>query len=247
VLFDLRWCRDHERLAGYAGLGSPGATFGSLREAAAMGPIKALIGALIGGAIGAAIWAAIAYNTGYEVGYVAWGIGLLCGLGAMALARSDADAITGIVAAVVAIASVGAGKYLAVHFLVKDLMPAGAIEIAAEDAQMYMANELVENYPSDAKPLKWPEGMDTETAETLDNYPAEVKKDVLDRWNGMSASDQQAYQDSVQDQYEYEISKMTGAIESEGFVATIGLFDILWLVLAVGTAFKVGSGAGSDD
>ena len=45
--------------------------------------IPALLGGLIAAVIGGAVWGGIIIWTGYEIGYVAWGVGLLCGLGVM--------------------------------------------------------------------------------------------------------------------------------------------------------------------
>jgi hypothetical protein len=42
---------------------------------------SALVGGLVAGAIGAGIWAVIAYFTGFELGWIAWGVGLLVGVG----------------------------------------------------------------------------------------------------------------------------------------------------------------------
>jgi hypothetical protein len=214
-----------------------------------MGPLKALIGAAVGGAIGAGIWAAVAYNMNLEIGWIAWGVGLLCGLGAMMAVRDDADHLTGGIAAVVAIASVAGGKYLAVHYFVQDFTAGMTqIELTDSDAQVYMADQLIPEYEASGTPLKWSEGMTAEDADTLDKYPENLQKDVLARWEAMSMGERESYRASVQATLRHDISSAIGAVESEGFFASFGPLDILFVFLAVATAFKLGSGGfGGDD
>lgn len=81
---------------------------------------KALLGALVGAVVGAVIWAGVSYFTGYEVGWVAWGIGALVGGGAKAMGSND-KATAG-ACAVLALASIFAGKVIAVEVTVGDMV-----------------------------------------------------------------------------------------------------------------------------
>lgn len=92
-----------------------------------------VIGGTIGGTIGAAIWVAVGYFSGFEVGWIAWGVGVLSGMGvaAVASANGEADSSSGITAAVISILAVLAGKYAVVHLVIDQAMqqiPAGAPE-----------------------------------------------------------------------------------------------------------------------
>lgn len=83
-----------------------------------------IIGGTIGGTLGAGIWVAVGYFSGYEVGWIAWGVGFLTGLGVgvAASANGEADAASGITAAVISILAVLAGKYAVVHLLIDQIM-----------------------------------------------------------------------------------------------------------------------------
>lgn len=81
--------------------------------------IRGIVGSVIGGVIGGAIWGAIAYFTGYEVAWIAIGVGVLCGAGMMAgIDSEDAGMMSGIIAVVIALASIAGGKFAAIHFTI---------------------------------------------------------------------------------------------------------------------------------
>ncbi len=92
---------------------------GNAASAAArtLGPMLWLVGGVVGGAIGAGIWAAIGYFTGYEISYVAIGVGVLVGFGVRIGAYGDASFSAGLVAAVIALASIAAGRLILVYVI----------------------------------------------------------------------------------------------------------------------------------
>ena len=108
---------------------SAGAGAGSF----ALRPFLPIVGALIGGAIGAFIWGMVAYFTGYEVGYLAILVGALCGGGATLGGEPETTGggmIGGIMAAVIAIGAIGAGKYFALEMMFrKDMRDMNAMEM----------------------------------------------------------------------------------------------------------------------
>lgn len=78
-----------------------------------MDQAKWIVGGVVGAGIGAAIWAGIGYATGYEIGWIAWGVGVLAGIGVAAAADGEEGWGPGIVAALCGLVGVLAGKYLA--------------------------------------------------------------------------------------------------------------------------------------
>ena len=99
--------------------GGMGATMGGLLSGAsglfgglarrggpfAMGCALSFVGAMIG----AVIWYMVAIQTGYEIGWIAWGLGLLAGLG-MAIGNRGGSALAGVVAAGIAVVGIVAAK-----------------------------------------------------------------------------------------------------------------------------------------
>jgi hypothetical protein len=71
----------------------------------------AILGGVIAAVVSGVVWAAIAIWTGYEVGYVAWGVGLLCGLGVVLFARGKKGMPLQIVAVVTSVLGIVIGKY----------------------------------------------------------------------------------------------------------------------------------------
>ncbi len=72
----------------------------------------AILGGLIAAVIGGGIWGAIAIWTGYEIGYVAWGVGLLCGLGVVMLSQGKRGMPLQMIAVVTSVLGIVIGKYI---------------------------------------------------------------------------------------------------------------------------------------
>ncbi len=210
-----------------------------------MSLVKGTIGSVIGGAIGAAIWTGVAYSMNLESGFIAWGVGILAGIGMAVGAGNYASQTTGVVAALVAAVAVLGGKYGAVHYAVGDIMKGvESVAITDEDAQVYMADQLVEEYKAQGKALKWPEGMTAEDASEQAHYPTALWADMSNRWSKMSPSAREEYRAGVQEQFRQMVTLARSEIEKEGFSASFTPFDLLWFGLALATAFKLGSGMG---
>lgn len=73
-----------------------------------------IIGAIVGGLAGALVWGAIAKFLQIEVGYVAWGVGLAVGF--LSYAFGCRGIANGVLCAFIALASIYAGKVLAVKW-----------------------------------------------------------------------------------------------------------------------------------
>lgn len=73
--------------------------------------VTGLVVALIAGALGAAAWAALAIYANFEVGYLAWGIGALVGFATVRFGGFGQP--MGVAAAIISVASIFGGKYLA--------------------------------------------------------------------------------------------------------------------------------------
>ena len=206
--------------------------------------IRGFVGGVVGAVIGAAVWAAVAYFAHYEIGIIAWGIGLLAGVGVAAGAKDDTSAATGVMAACIALAGVAGGKYAAVRLVTGDVVSAATKEVQITDdrAMVYMADSIIDQAEAAGRPLSLPPGFDKDAAESLDQYPKTLADDVRARWGAMTPDAQAQYRDSVKATIVSATEGSADAIASKGFFATLSFWDLLWAVLAVGTAFKVGGG-----
>ncbi len=211
--------------------------------------LKGIIGGLIGGAIGAAIWAAIAHFTNRELGIVAWGVGVLVGMGTAMFAGNSVSPLTGAAAALIALGSIAGGKFAVVHAIagkVKSDIHAKVV-IGEDQAIVGIADQLAEEAETAGKKLEWPKGMNREEASQQQDFPPALWTDAKARWTAMPAADQESYKKALADHVHASVDHAVDQAESEAFMSSFTLFDILWAFLAVGTAFKLGSGDGGDD
>lgn len=211
--------------------------------------LRGIIGGIVGGLIGAAIWAAVSYFFNYEIGIIAWGVGALAGIG-MAVGSGGGEGFsTGVTAAIIAIASVLAGKYAAVHYAVGDVVRVvgSTIEVTDEDLKLYIANQLVKEYASAGKRLRWPEGKDASSAETPEDFPKELWADVEARFANMPTSDREATRDYLRREFKQRLADAGADASVDAFSESFTMFDALWFLLAVATAYKLGSGDGGGD
>lgn len=151
----------------------------------------ATVGGIIAGAIGAALWAGVAFALHRELGILAWGLGALVGGGVAAGAKGEVGFHTGLLAAIISIASICAGKYAVVNTVVDDAMSSSVSEFVEhfgeEEAKLYLADQLVEQQEKDGKTLEWPAGMNAQDAEEWSDYPVTIVKDVEARWNAWTS------------------------------------------------------------
>jgi len=73
--------------------------------------VPGILGGLVAALIGGAIWAGIAIGTEYELGILAWGIGLMCGVGVVLFAGGKKGFPLQLVAVVTSVLGIVMGKY----------------------------------------------------------------------------------------------------------------------------------------
>ncbi len=220
-----------------------------------MSALKWIIGGLTGGLVGGLAWVLIGYYANYEVGYIAWGIGLLVGLGVRFMARlddADESAAQGVVAAVIAFASVVGAKYVVFAMLFSGVAAEFEAEMVAStdgtDDQGYIVNiadELIEARMEQGETIGWPAGMSLEEAYEEQDYPPAIWKEAEAKWDSLSTDEKEQKRQEQRDRLATFKDEIMGQI-SPSFVQTFSLFDALWLFLAVATAYKIGASSDSE-
>ena len=209
--------------------------------------MKCVIAGLIGGVIGAAVWGAIAHFTGYEIGWIAWAVGALVGICVRVAAAGDSGAGLGAMSAVIALAAIAGGKYMAVYMVVEaEAKKFMAIEFTDDQVKHYIAVQLVKENEKAGTEMKWPKGKSLEDAEEAEDFPPEVWKDMEARWAGMSVPERKDYRAQLQKSIMAEIKGATAGVAGSGLVDNLSPWDALWAILALSSAFRIGSGAMSD-
>lgn len=211
--------------------------------------IKGIIGGLIGGAIGAAIWAAIAYYAHVQLGFVAIGVGALVGCGTFMFAGDEVSPVTGAAAALIALASIAAGKYMAIHAVISNVKVAAqkTIEVDDNTALVHISTQVAEEWEKAGKKLAWPKDSNAEEASEEAEFPKEVWADATARWNAMSDTQKDGYKRDLKATLHAEIDGIASNVESDVFMKSFNFFDILWAFLAIGAAYKLGSGEAEGD
>jgi len=204
---------------------------------------RCIIAGILSGTLGAILWGAIVYFTGYEIGWIAWGVGVLVGI-TIRFASGGADGgALGVAAALIALASIAGGKYFGAYMAVQSTVnEISKQEVTDEQVRVYIADRVVGEMEADGKTLKWPDGMTLEDAETQEDYPPEVWKDMEERWAGMTPAERTDFRAQLKEHYKGTLRSATASIAGIGFMDSFSLWDVLWAFLAVGSAFKIGSG-----
>ncbi len=201
---------------------------------------KGIIVGVVAGAIGAAVWATIAYFTGYGIGYVAWGVGALVGFASAKAAGDDAGDGLGIAAAFIAVLAILAGKYAVGH--------AHATKYYAEhppvkftDALMISleARSIAQKSEAAGTPVDWPAGHDASTASEKDHFPPSVWDAAAKVWDETPDSKRTEMRILL----EADQAQHRSAAPWKLFKASFSLWDILFIGLALVSAFQLGSGS----
>ncbi len=205
---------------------------------------SAVIGGLVAGAIGSGIWAVIAYVTGFEIGWIAWVVGLLVGIGVALGNKNEGSVPAGVLAAVLAILSVVGGKYAMVRMVMPgdDDLVATSIAALTDDEMVvsYIADDVVGEFEQRGRVVSWPEGAVPVQAAAKADYPADVWSIAASRWEALSAEEQAAYRAELRSDIEASAAAFQDMMSQAGLIQTFGLMDIIFFMLAVVTAFKVG-------
>jgi len=208
-----------------------------------IGIIRALIAAAIGGAVGAAAWCAVSVTTGYEIGILAWGVGLLAGLGAMiATPRDERSVLTGAAAAIVGLAAIVGGKWAAASIHAE----ATAAELAATEVDdqwliIDLADDIVLEREAAGMTIDWPTAAQIETATEEYEYPADIWSEAVERLEALPDVERQQLRRAAQDTLA-EMSASAGHyFRAEYFRRSFGLLDFVFVGLAMFTAFRLGS------
>jgi hypothetical protein len=195
---------------------------------------------LIGGSIGGAVWVVVAFALQRQIGIIAWGVGALTGLGVAMAAGRRAGTASGVLAAGLAVCVILASKLVVAILFVN--VWAAQLEVPAERETQIVFQEAVaitEEQQKKGIKLNWPPGKSLDNASELADFPEPIAKQAQKNWDEQTPRMK-------------EIQKNMGQIAQAGraflivlaFIGSFGLFDLLWFLLAMGSAFRLGRGTG---
>lgn len=211
---------------------------------------KWIIAGGIGGAVAAGIWTAIAYSTGYEIGWIAWFVGVVVGFCVRVAAGEEEGYAPGLTAVAIAVLALVIGKYATVSLLVDRELGAKIAEmprVTADNFQLELCSEVAEEWTAAKKKMKWLPGKSAEVAQELQDYPQAVRDEAKKRWDAKPAAEQQELIAARQEMMEEFTSSLAAGVKTQVFKASFNGYDILFFILAIVSAFKVGSGMSSNE
>jgi hypothetical protein len=190
----------------------------------------AVFAGLIAAVVGGIVWAVIVVVTGYEVGWVAWAVGGVVGL-TMAAVTPVRSRSLGMRAAVLAAVGLLVGKWLIVEIGARTTF---TDEVVADSELMSQAVFIdmidQEQVPADLLAAIESVGEDEYLPDSL---MVQIQAAVEGRIAAMDAAEKVAVAERF----------VQLAVGDLGFVgrmrATMGGWDLLWLFLAVGTAWRL--------
>lgn len=206
---------------------------------------RALFGATLGGLVGAALWTAVAFLFHYEIGLIAWGVGVAAGLGAAKLG-DRLDWTTGAAAAGIAVLSIALGKFAAVHLVVDDAiaeLTSGPDGVTDEFAIRYVADDVVVAFHEEGRKVAWPGGAEPSNPASQAEYPADVWREATQAWNELTPQERADFKAELASGMQANAAMIREGAVQAGFKESFGALDVLFVLLAIGSAYKLGSGA----
>jgi hypothetical protein len=125
-------------------------------------------------------------------------------------------------------------------------MKAQMPQVTAELMFEAYAYEIVRERVAQGKPVQFAGNKKLEDVEAWEEFPADVQQEAKQRWEKLPTAEQAAAIQKKADEFKNVFRAVHGEIAQQAFMGSFGLFDLLWFFLAVGTAFRLGSG-GSDE
>ena len=212
---------------------------------------QGIVGAIVGAVLGALLWALISWGTGYEIGFVAWAVGGLVGGGAAYMGGRGTQ--MGMACAGLALASILVGKIAAVHFSLDGELENIAAEFFTQDTYSEIRTDAVEfaKLKSRDEYAQFMIQRGYTAASRVEDVDAaelaEFEKQTVPDLRKFTATTP-SYSEWAEEQTatfvvnaRAEVSVMDAV--KEGF----GMLDIVFGLLGVVTAFRLGEGgAGSE-
>lgn len=231
--------------------GKGGVLAGALGAAVASNPIVWALGGLLLGSIGSGIWALVSWKTHYEIGWIAWGIGVLAGIGVSLVCGGGRQGmVSGIIACVCAIACIAGGKYAAIAIEGNQVFAKFAAnhKFDDHDLQVRLARQVAADWSHQGKPLVWPKDKDKDPdeAEAAADFPPGVWDAAQAKWN-QGEKWQADYREKEEAAFQQNLVLAKPKIIAAVWKRSFGFFDILWCLLAIGSAFKIASGGTNND
>ena len=226
---------------------APAATTTTVQEGDSL-KISGIVAAAAAAVVGALIWKFITVFFNYELGFIAWGIGLVVGVGAAMFGSKGMS--TGVICGIFALLAILSGKYMAMQTFQETWANDIATSIEGQET------EFQEYYQQDLKAAEvFSEGVESKEAliqfmtehgyseyyeveNITDDEIADFNEYVVPHLKKI-AEQQPSFDEWVQESFGEALDDVS---TMELVKSDIGIMGIIFIFLGVGTAFKIGKG-----
>ncbi len=209
---------------------------------------RGVVGALAAAGVATACWYFLTLATGFESGYMAWGVGALVGLGCRR-AAGERDYHLGLFAGACSFIAILLAQWLVMHQVFRvSINLAGEMAFAAEKGLAEKVAQIktdiqIQEFLWDQK-RKAMELDPLSAARSLKVSEKEVttfKREHLPRLQRLSRGELQKPEFIAE--FKTKVENKIGV--KEIFNASLNVYTILWLVLGVGSAWRLASESGT--
>lgn len=206
----------------------------------------------VGASLGAGIWCLVAIKANYEIGWIAWGVGILAGVG-MSFGYRQKTQTAGVVAAGIALSGVILAKALVFVIVIYAVVLGHTSDpdLRRQHVVWQTTNEILvergidpENPTDEEWESAWNEA-ETKMAVHSDEEIERLWQEYQDA-DALFAEEESLAQEQALDENQGspadEEDIPVGEMLTLFFTTMFGLFDLLFIFLAVSSAYKIASG-----
>jgi hypothetical protein len=202
---------------------------------------KSILAGLAAGLIAGLIWGGLAYGIGRELGFIAWGVGALVGIAVRFMSGGEDGPKFGIVAILIAVASIFLGKFFCVLLIENRIKNAGnevlnETEFDEEDGIEDLYKNVADEWLAKKKQV-YVNG----DAKGKQYTPA-VKNEAKKRWKALPKEEQDKIIANLKAKLKEGITRLENKATAGLFAKMFSPYDLIWFPLAALSAFKLGSG-----
>jgi hypothetical protein len=197
-----------------------------------------IVGAVVGALLAMAVWYAMVAFTGSSWGIIAWGVGGVVGFGGRLLGKTSSYGL-GIVCGVCALIAILGGEYFGIRGLIGKQVSA-MVDITY-NIELEASKEIAKIETTDQMRAHIAKEQEINASEVTEDQLKEFQTVELPRLrelaSGKLTKDQYAdrMKTAIADEFSFKDYFFKEDVKS-------GIFMLIFTVLGVGTAFKIGSG-----
>lgn len=200
-----------------------------------------ILGGCIGGAIGLGIWVGIVSVGQIRLGMMAWGLGVLIGIGVSIGSRHSAGAVYGMIAGVIAFgASVGGayvtGSVLADYYAEKLEPHEVSLDLILGEVVVW---DVIDEWVMRGDEVPWPKKWKSwELADWPEDFFSVIRLETEERWNSMDRDEQYGVREDLAAVTPAHSQLIAHDLLEVSFLEfMMHPLNIIFTLLATGTAF----------